>query len=343
MRQKSKMVSTIVGMLLSLAIVLSGCGGGQAKQEPASTSADKSAIGSQSSTEAAKTGGVGNAEKEYTVKHAMGATTIKGTPKRVVVLTNEGTEAALSLGIKPIAIVKAWGMDPIYQHLTEQLKDVTIIGDENQPNLELIATLKPDLILGNKLRQEKVYEQLSRIAPTVFSERINGDWQINYKLYAEALNKKEEGNAEFAKFESKVSGLRTKLGDKINTAVSIVRFNPGGIVRIYYNDTFSGVLLKKIGLKRPAVQDQSKFADDVAKERIPDMEGDILFYFTYDNEKGEAVKAEQEWQKDPLWNNLNVVKKGKIHKVYDGIWNSSGGIISANLMLDDLEKYLLKN
>ncbi|NOU92198.1 hypothetical protein GC093_02965 [Paenibacillus sp. LMG 31456] len=72
-----------------MAIILSGCGGGRAKQEPAATQGDKASSGSQSSAEATKTGGVGNVEKEYTVKHAMGTTTIKGTPKRAVVLTNE--------------------------------------------------------------------------------------------------------------------------------------------------------------------------------------------------------------------------------------------------------------
>ncbi|MNI43658.1 putative siderophore-binding lipoprotein YfiY precursor [compost metagenome] len=318
MVQQKRNTLTVLSVLLALVLVLSACG-------------DKS---SQTSSSPAPT-------TAYTVQHAMGSTTIPAAPKRVIVLTNEGTEAALSMGIKPVGIVRAWGLDPIYKHLTEELKDVTLLGDENQPNLELIASLKPDLIIGNKFRQEKVYTQLSAIAPTVFSERINGDWQINYKLYAEALNKKTEGQAKFDAFEKRITDLKAKLGDKINSKVSIVRFNPGGIVRIYFNDTFSGVVLKKIGLKRPDVQDKNEFSANVGKERIPDMEGDILFYFTYDDSKGEAVKAEQEWQKEALWTNLEVVKKGNVHRVDDGIWNSSGGIIAANLMLDDLQKYML--
>ena len=96
--------------------------------------------------------------EEYTVKHAMGETKIKGTPKKVVVLTNEGTEAVLSMGIKPIGAVKSFTLGDRYDHIKADMEGVKIVGDENQPNLEMIASLKPDLIIGNKVRQEKVYE-----------------------------------------------------------------------------------------------------------------------------------------------------------------------------------------
>lgn len=279
--------------------------------------------------------------EEYTVKHAMGETKIKGTPKKVVVLTNEGTEAVLSMGIKPIGAVKSFTLGDWYDHIKADMESVKIVGDENQPNLEMIASLKPDLIIGNKVRQEKVYEQLSANAPTVFSERLSGDWQINFKLYAEALNKKAEGDKIIADFEKRITDFKAKAGDQLKTKVSIVRFMPGK-VRIYMKDTFSGVILNKLGFERPASQNQDKFADDLTKERIPDMNGDILFYFTWDNEKGEANKIEQEWTNDPLWKNLDVVKQGKVHKVSDAVWNTAGGIKAANLLLDDLEKYFLK-
>jgi iron complex transport system substrate-binding protein len=272
----------------------------------------------------------------------MGETKIKGTPKRVVVLGNDAVEAVLELGFKPVGMVKAWGVAPMYDHLKSKLEGVQIVGDENQPNLEAIAALKPDLIIGVKLRQEKIYDQLTSIAPTVFSERPNSDTLINFKVYSEALNKKAEGEQKIAEFDKKIKDLQLKLGDKINTKISLVRFYLGDKVRIYYNDTFAGGIIKKIGLKRPAPQDKETFADIIGKERIPDLEGDILFYFTLEDDKGETTKAEKSWQEETLWKNLEVVKKGNAHKVNDGIWNSSGGLTSANLLVDELTKYLVK-
>lgn len=312
----------LLALMLSFCLMLVGCG--------SSDSASPS-----NSTEPAKT------EASYTVKHAMGETTLKGTPKKVVVLTNEGTEALLAMGVKPVGAVKSWTGDPWYPHIKSQMEGVTVVGDEGQPNLELITSLQPDLIIGNKLRQEKVYEQLKAIAPTVFSETLRGDWKSNFKLYAEALNKKAEGDKVLANWDQKVADFKKTVGDKANTQVSMVRFMPGK-TRIYYNDTFSGIIFKELGVKRPAAQDKPEFSADITKERIPEMEGDVLFYFTYETGNGQASKLEQEYLNDPLFQNLKVVQAKKSFKVDDAIWNTAGGVLAANLMVDDLSKFLQK-
>ncbi|MEK3910805.1 ABC transporter substrate-binding protein [Paenibacillus sp. FSL H7-0331] len=339
MTGKRNKISIIALLLLTVTLILSACGGTATHTQPAAEPKAPTQAAAQS---APSTKPVEDVKTEYTVKHAMGETKIKGTPKRVVVLGNDAVEAALELGFKPVGMVKAWGVAPMYDHLKSKLEGVQIVGDENQPNLEAIAALKPDLIIGIKLRQEKIYDQLSSIAPTVFSERTNSDMLINFKVYSEALNKKAEGEQKIADYEKRIKELQSKLGDRINTKISLVRFYLGDKVRIYYKDTFAGGIIQKIGLKRPAAQDKDTFADIIGKERIPDLEGDILFYFTLEDDKGETTKAEKEWQQETLWKNLDVVKKGNAHKVNDGIWNSSGGIISANLLLDELTKYLIK-
>ena len=41
--------------------------------------------------------------------------------------------------------------------------------------------------------------------------------------------------------------LKGKLGDKVNQEISILRFMAGNF-RIYYRDSFSGVILNELGL-----------------------------------------------------------------------------------------------
>ncbi|MGC4376801.1 iron-siderophore ABC transporter substrate-binding protein [Fictibacillus sp. Mic-4] len=303
-------------MTLILLLSLSACGGKDGGNEESSNT---------------------DSSKSYTVKHAMGTTKVK-SHKRVVVLTNEGTEAVLAMGIKPVGAVKSWEGDPWYNHIKDKMKGVKVVGEESNVNLEAIMALKPDLIIGNKMRQEKIYGQLSKIAPTVFSEDLRGNWKDNFKLYAKALNKEKEGQKVLDDFDNRVKSIKEKAGDKLNTKVSLVRFMPG-IARIYYKNTFSGVIFDQLGFARPKVQDNDGFADDVTRERIPDMDGDIMFYFTYEPGDGKGTKMEKEWTNDPLWKNLSVVKKGNAHRVDDAVWNTAGGVIAANLMLDDIENY----
>lgn len=320
----SKLTYRMVAFFFALALLLAGCGGQQSA--PASQTDQKNTASTD-----------GASGEVRVIEHAMGKTEIKGTPQRIVVLTNEGTEALLALGVKPVGAVQSWTGNPWYDHIKADMQGVEVVGLESQPNLEAIAKLKPDLILGNKMRQEKVYQQLSAIAPTVFSETLRGEWKSNFQLYAKALNKEDKGKEVIAAFDQKINQFKETFKDKLNLKVSLVRFMPGK-TRIYFKDTFAGIIFNQIGLARPESQNKDDFADELTKERIKEMEGDIMFYFTYEKGDGEGNKTEQEWVNDPLFQNLNVVKNHKAYKVDDVIWNTSGGVKAANLLLDDLTK-----
>lgn len=275
-----------------------------------------------------------SAEKETrTVKHAMGTAEVPVEPKRVVVLTNEGTEALIALGVKQVGAVKSWNGDPWYPHIESEMTDVTEVGTESEVNLEAIAKLEPDLIIGTKLRQENIYDKLNAIAPTVMSETLKGDWQENFALYANALNLEDKGNDVLADYAQHVEDTKAELGDAVNKELSVVRFLPGAS-RIYFTDSFSGVILGDVGVKRPASQDRTEFAEEITMERIPEMDGDHIVYFTYGGADGS--KTAEEWQSNQLWKDLDAVKAGEVTEVSDDTWNTSGGVLSANEVLDEL-------
>ncbi len=321
---KSKSILSILSVVL--VFILAACGGSNNEDKGAEKDTSKQ------NTE----------ESSYTVEHAMGTTTIEKTPEKVVILTNEGTEALLELGVTPVGAVQSWTGDPWYNHIVDEMKDTEVVGLESEVNLEAIAALQPDLIIGNKMRQEEIYEQLSAIAPTVFAEDLRGNWKNNFELYAKAINKEEKGKEVIGAYDSRIADLKEQLGDKLNMKVSMVRFMAGD-VRIYQKDSFSGVILEQLGFARPESQDVDEFAiKGATKEQMPLMDGDILFHFTYETGDGAASELEKEWLEDPLFKNLQVAQKGEVYKVDDVIWNTAGGVKAANLMLNDIEDTFLK-
>lgn len=60
------------------------------------------------------------------------------------------------------------------------------------------------------MRHEKIYDKLEKIAPTVFSETLRGEWKDNFSLYAKAVNKEEKGKEVLEDFDKKVSELSDK-------------------------------------------------------------------------------------------------------------------------------------
>ncbi|WP_028594290.1 ABC transporter substrate-binding protein [Paenibacillus assamensis] len=274
-----------------------------------------------------------------TITHAMGEAKVEGTPQKIVVLTTQGTETLLELGIKPVGAVKSWIGDPWYDHIKDQMEGVTVVGDETQPNMELIASLDPDLILGTKVRQEKIYDQLTAIAPTVMTENLGDSMIENFTLYAQALNLEEKGQQVIADFDKLTKEAGARLGDKANLQVSLARFQAGK-ARAYYKDNFAGVVIEKMGIARTAEQNQDKFAEEITKEQISKLDGDVLFYFASDR-SGETAASDtaKEWIGDPIAQNMKVNKNGQIYQVDEAIWNSAGGMIAAKLLVADIEKY----
>ncbi|MFD1175994.1 ABC transporter substrate-binding protein [Paenibacillus puldeungensis] len=272
-----------------------------------------------------------------TVKHAMGETKISGTPKRIVTLYQGANDVVVSLGVKPTGIVESWVQKPVYEYLRADLKDVPQVGEETQPNLEEIHKLKPDLIIATKSRHEDIYDQLSKIAPTVVTEKLY-DWKETLKLAGEAMNVKDKSNQLLSDWEARVADFKQKMGNQLPIEVTITNFRADQ-VRIFYMG-YAGNILKELGFTRPPGHDEDKWGVELtSKESIPDMNADLIFNFNSGTDREAIDKTYKEWTSSKLWTNLDAVKNNRVVQVDEVAWNSAGGYKSANLMLDDLYKY----
>ncbi|QGN49522.1 ABC transporter substrate-binding protein [Micromonospora sp. WMMC415] len=275
------------------------------------------------------------------ITHAMGTTKVPAEPKRVVVLDTDKIDTALSLGVTPVGAAtagqaKSW---PTYFG-EEKLAGIKEVGVLTEPDLEAITALKPDLILGSKFRQEKFYDELAAIAPTVFTEKVGITWKENFLLDGKALGKEQQARDLLTTYETRAKEFGAKLGDAATRKVSIVRFMPTEI-RVYGPDSFSGIVIGDTGLGRPERQQltgkEDRRMDRVSPERIGEVDGDVIFVTAY----GEKAAAEQaKVTGGALWKGLSAVKAGKAHVVSDEIWMTGIGVGAANKIIDDLAKYL---
>lgn len=281
------------------------------------------------------------------VAHAMGTTEVPCTPDRVVTLGQGQTDTALALGVTPVGVVSPW-TPHWYGYLPDQVEEATVVGDELEPSLEAIAALEPDVILGSKMRHEAIYNELSAIAPTVFSETIGMAWKDNVSLWARALCRKDEGDRVLAGYEERVAEVAGAIGDPAAIDVSLIRFRSTD-VRIYLTG-FAGTVMRDVGLNRPAAQqvddwDASPQLIEVSEEQIPEMDGDVILVMV-SADWGDAVEGQdaddvmEQWTGTELWQQLSAVRAGDVHEVNEDHWNLGGGILAAHALLDDLEELL---
>ncbi|MFC5831957.1 ABC transporter substrate-binding protein [Nonomuraea insulae] len=272
-----------------------------------------------------------------TVKHAMGETRVPMTPKRVVVLDTDKLDTMVSLGLTPVGAAQAQENQAWPKYLGSALANTKPVGTLQQLNIEAIMALKPDLILGTKFRQAAFYDKLTKIAPTVFTERVGITWKENFLLDAEALGKKDQAQQLLAAYQTRAKEVGAKFS---KLQVSIMRFMPTEI-RMYGPESFSGIVVGDAGIPRPQVQqladqDDKRFGK-LSQENIAKADADAVFYSAY----GEAAaKSQASVTGGPLWKNLGAVKSGNAHNVDDEIWMLGIGVTAAGKILDDLDKYL---
>ncbi|CAG7631503.1 ABC transporter substrate-binding protein [Paenibacillus allorhizosphaerae] len=320
-------------IILLLVLAVTGCGT-NANGGTKNGSSPASATGGDTPKEQSQPA-AGDAER--TIKHAMGTVTLKKKPERVVVLFNGMVDIAVALGVKPVGAVESWDQKPWYNYLRSHMDGVKNLGDESQPNVEAILALKPDLIIGTKTRHEKIYPQLSSIAPTVITEEVF-NWKENVKMSANALYKQEEADKILNDWSKRVAEFKQKAGSRLaNTEVSILRFEDDGSARFYVTG-FAGTIFQELGIGRPKAQkiEGKTVVNLTSKEQMSQLDGDYIFDITQISEGNESkAKSQSDWTNHPLWKNLKGVKNGKYYKVDVVTWNLSGGVIAANKMLDD--------
>lgn len=269
-----------------------------------------------------------------TVVHALGTTEIPSKPERVVVLDTGEIDAVLALGITPVGIPSTEGANSVPSYLADQVADAAAVGTIQEPNLEAIAALQPDLILGSQLRVEKLYPQLSEIAPTVFSIRPGYPWKENFLLAGDVFGEEERAVEVLNSYQDSATALREKVqGDP---TISLVRFLTDR-VRLYGNLSLIGVILRDAGLSRPADQDVEELAVEISPEEIDRAAGDYIFYTSYGTPE---ATDEASVIAGAGWAALPAVAEGRAFRVDDDVWFLGLGPIGAQHIVSDLDKFL---
>ena len=245
-----------------------------------------------------------------TVTDVKGDVEIPKDPKRIVDIS--GASDILSLiGYEVIGTANSDGYDytilPTY--LEETLADAQILGYSMlaEMDVEAIMALNPDLIIISTV-QEKMYDQLSKIAPVVMVEMKQVDWKEDFLHVAGVFGKEAEAQAWIDNYLAKAK----EVGEQIKatygadstylsflaSAGSLFIFDQAGLGSILYNDMG---LLKPVGM--PEQEDIS--LPVVSLDGLASIEADYIFAVGTD----EDLKTLEE---SSIWKGTKAVKEGNV-------------------------------
>lgn len=268
--------------------------------------------------------------------------TVPDAPERIVVLSELDLDSALTLGVQPVGTVNGRGQATLPRYLLDKAgKEIAVVGDLDNPNLEKLIDLEPDLILTGQTKPELLV-LLKEIAPTVVTGNWGEPWKLVFQRSALVMNKEAEGKAFLAQYDARLQEARTRLAKHQGEQISIVRWNPKG-PSYMHGGTFASSVVQEMGLARPAHQigDKSPHSPALSLESLNLLDGDWLVIGTLST-SGDAVDAMKQAEQTPAFQQLSAIKGKRFGAVDGSLWTSTGGPQAALRVIDDVEQLMSK-
>ncbi|MDT3424961.1 iron complex transport system substrate-binding protein [Paenibacillus forsythiae] len=277
------------------------------------------------------------------IKDALGEVEIKGVPQRVIALDWVYIEDVLASGVQPVGAADIEGYNTWVKVKVDLSPDVQDVGKRFEPNLEQIASLKPDLIIGVKYRHEKIVDQLRAIAPTLifdpFSEEAAKDpyteMEETFLKIADVLGKKDEGQQMLDNLNGTYADAKEKLKDNKAGASYVLSqaFSEQNAVtfRLFADNSIAVQIMSKLGMTNAYKSDKLEefgFSETSVETLTKVQEASLITMIQTDDD------SINNFMKDnPVWKNLAFVKENRIFALGGDTW-PFGGPLSAEMFTE---------
>ncbi|MFD3258399.1 iron-hydroxamate ABC transporter substrate-binding protein [Paenibacillus lentus] len=295
----------LVLVCLAMLWLLGGCGSASSGS-PASAAKQGEQPPSAESVPQSNEAGDSSATRIFsTVK---GDIEIPANPQRIV--TQGFLPYFLVFDVKPVG-APSWELK--YPHLAGKTDGIEDIGVIEASSLEKILALQPDLIVTVA---EEMYDQLSKIAPTVVIPYDTiGDAHKDLRLFGELLGKQEEAEQWLADFDKKVADSKEKINkivDPDDTFTIVSAFNK--TYYIYGDGIYRGgqAIYKYLELKPPAIVKEQllntgKDLLEISFEVIPEYAGNHIFLDISNGAEFDDSTS--------VWQSIDAVKNNRVYKL----------------------------
>ena len=233
---------------------------------------------------------------------------------RVVTLEWTATEIALSLGLRPVGVAERDAYSSWVAVENDGLKDAVDVGRRQQPSLEAIRKLSPDLILSSRFRHKSLQEKLAELAPTELLDDQPGDGDMLAAAYAsvrqagKALGREDAATALLSGFDARIAALKAKVpADKAGRPVVVAQPLPGTArLRVFSSNAAVAQLLERIGFPAGLALPPQPFGfTAIDLEGLAALDGETTLILLSDS-------VPQELAESALWPMLPVVATGKV-------------------------------
>lgn len=270
-----------------------------------------------------------------TIKDAKGEFTLDKTPSRVVALEYSFVDALAQVDVSPVGVADDNKVDRILPQVREKIAAWQSVGTRSQPSLEVIASLKPDLIIADPSRHTAVFEELKKIAPTVMFDSRHESYQENLETaqkIGDLVGKSAEMKAKINEHNDYIANIAKNLGvqgKKASFGTSREdKFN------IQNDNGYVGSFLTTLGFAPTKLNSDQAFVE-INLEQLVMEKPEYLFIAHYRDES-----IARKWETEPLWKAIPAVKANHVYSVDADMWARGRGLEASKIMAKQIEGFV---
>ena len=306
-----------IGMLCMLLVTLGLVSGCQSRQEASSS------------------------DKTITVRDAKGEVEIPAEPKRIVDLSgNSDILSLLGYSVAGTANSDAYDYTQLPTYLQEPLQGAKILGYSMQDTMDIegILELHPDLIIISGV-QEKMYEQLKKIAPTLMVELAQTDWRQDVNTFARMMQQEDRAASWLKRYDEKAkkAGAAVRKANGEDTTY-LALLASGGQLFVFDAAGIGSVLYEDMGLQKPAnmPRQDSISLPVISYEGLADLDADHRIVVGTDADM-KALK------KNSIYKSMQAVKNNRVLELPSSPYFNIGySSIGRDVFLDEVQSLLVK-
>jgi iron complex transport system substrate-binding protein len=274
------------------------------------------------------------------VADSRGTHRFEAPPERVAALSWSLAEQVVELGLAPVAVADpegyaTWVAEPA---LPEGVEGV---GLRQEPNLERLAALAPEVILISD-DQIAFAPALERIAPVLHFETFSEEHdnaeaaRETFRTLGRLLGREAVAEARLDALDARLAELREAVATHFDGApppVTVLRFVDAARVVVHGENAMTTHALDAVGLENGAGIDASKWGIAIRKvEELPALaRGEVLHISPFP--AGETLFA------SPIWRAMPFVREGRFHAI-GPVW-TYGGAMSLGRLAEAIAAALL--
>lgn len=275
-----------------------------------------------------------------TITHDLGEIEVKVNPERVVVFDFGILDGLDALDVEIIGTAKSSKIPEfLNKYNDEKYLD---LGDLKEPNMEKIFEAKPDLIIISA-RMESYYEELSKIAPTLYMPLDNTDYMAsfenNMRTLGQIFDKENQVEKELKEVKESVATVKEKATEKDSNA--LITLANDGAFSVYGEGSRFGIIHGEFGIEAvDKTIETSTHGQKASFEYVVEKNPDYIFVVDRTAVVGGESSAKAMFDNE-LIKKTEAYKNGRIVYLDAQVWyTANGGFNSTKMMVEEIMKAL---